>query len=89
VPPDEDRVEEVLSTVLRQAEAALAGERDPLTRIRGVGAILTTLETERLNLARLRAAAVRQLRVEGWSLGRIAQESGLSKARVAQIVRGP
>ena len=67
--------------------AHLASSGDPLTVTRQVGDFFGVLLGELERVADVRLRALSTLRDEGWSYDRIARASGLSKARVAQLVR--
>jgi DNA-directed RNA polymerase specialized sigma24 family protein len=74
--------------------AAIATEADnleasggPLAVIRAVGDAFAALDAELEVLAQVRLRAVAELRGEGWTYDRIAEATGLSKARVAQLSR--
>ena len=51
-----------------------------------VGDAFAALDRELEMLADVRLKAIRQLRSQGWSYDRIAEATGLSKGRVAQLV---
>lgn len=74
---------------MRAEAERLAAIDDPVTAARSVGDVFAALDTELERVARVRLAAVRALRQEGWSYTRIALATGLSKGRVAQLVRDP
>ena len=78
-----------LRDALRDEAARLGDIEDPVTAARAVGDAFAALDTELERLARVRLAAVRALRREGWSYARIAAATGVSKGRVAQLVRDP
>jgi uncharacterized protein YerC len=52
-----------------------------------VGRQLALLEAHRAALADQRLVALAILRADRWSYARIARETGLSKARIAQLSR--
>jgi hypothetical protein len=54
---------------------------------RAVGDTFAALDAELERIAQVRLHAVRRLRAQGWSYDRIAEATGLSKGRVAQLVR--
>lgn len=56
-------------------------------RVLGVCDVLATLEAEHERLHKLRLQAVGSLRETGLSYDGIARATGLSKSRVAQLVR--
>lgn len=59
---------------------------DPLDRAHAAAQWATTADGLVSFLADLRARALAELHVEGWSYGRIAEATGLSRARVQQLV---
>jgi DNA-directed RNA polymerase specialized sigma24 family protein len=74
--------------------AALAQEAErleqagtPVEVIRGVGDAFAALDEELAQFAAVRLRAVEHLRGEGWTYARISKATGLSEARVAQLVR--
>ena len=74
----------------RQSTPDLAGLRrirNPERRIGAVSERLAQIRTLELALTELRDATVRELRGLGWSHGKIATATGLTRARVAQISR--
>jgi len=70
---------------MRAESRRLADLRDPVTVITAVGDTFAALDAELERIARVRLAAVRRLRTDGWSYDRIAAATGLSKGRVAQL----
>ncbi len=82
-----------LSREVRQALRAetmrLDGMSDPLRQAKAVGDFFAALDAELEAVAMVRLQAVRELRALGWSYDRIARETGLSKGRVAQLVKDP
>jgi DNA-directed RNA polymerase specialized sigma24 family protein len=79
----------VLSAEVKQALRAEA-ERlddggDDVAIVRAVGDAFAALDTELERIAKVRRRAVRRLRRQGWSYDRIAEATGLSKGRVAQL----
>ena len=71
-----------------RAEAdRLAAIDDPLTAIRAVGDAFAAFDDELARFAQVRLEAVHELRRAGWGYGRIAEATGLSKGRVAQLSR--
>ena len=66
---------------------ALGAVVDPADRVRAVNDFFAQLDAELEQFADVRFEAVTQLRAEGLSYDRIAEATGLSKARVAQLVR--
>lgn len=59
---------------------------DPVDTIRGVRDAFAAMEIELGRLATVRLEALAKLRADGWSYDRIAEATGLSKGRVAQLV---
>ena len=59
---------------------------DPVDTIRGVSAAFSAMDVELGRFATVRLEAIAKLRAEGWSYDRIADATGLSKGRVAQLV---
>ena len=78
-----------LQAALQGEADRLGGIEDPVLAARAVGDVFAALDAELEQIARVRFAAVRALRREGWSYDRIALATGLSKGRVAQLVRDP
>jgi DNA-directed RNA polymerase specialized sigma24 family protein len=61
---------------------------DPFLRAKGISWLLDSIQTELLpNASAARVAAVRQLRLEGYTLAEIAAELGLSRARIDMIAK--
>jgi len=83
-PPTADHA---VRRALRDTSADLERLPDPVTRIVAANLVMAAVDEELSTLAQIRIAAVHELRGLGWSLGRIAAATGLSKARVAQIAR--
>ncbi|GAB3868898.1 hypothetical protein GCM10028801_45490 [Nocardioides maradonensis] len=65
----------------------LKGLGDPVARIRTATVLLGQIEAFREEVAKVRLAAVAELRAAGWSYNRIARAAGLSKSRIAQLSR--
>jgi DNA-directed RNA polymerase specialized sigma24 family protein len=80
---------EELRGALREEAVRLAAIAGPVERGRAVGDVFAALDPELETLAQVRYAAVRQLRRDGWSYQAIADAMGVSKGRVAQIVKDP
>jgi DNA-directed RNA polymerase specialized sigma24 family protein len=82
-----------LSEAAREAFRAevdhLAAIKDPAEAIRAVGDAFAALDAELDALALVRLRAVQALRDEGWSYQDIADATGISKGRVAQLARDP
>lgn len=72
---------------LREEASRLEEIEDPLATIRGVGDFFAAIDHELERIAEVRLRAVGALRQQGWSYDRIAAATGLSKGRVAQLVR--
>ena len=72
---------------LREEADRLEEVEDPLATIRGVGDFFAAIDHELERIAEVRLRAVGALRQQGWSYDRIAAATGLSKGRVAQLVR--
>jgi hypothetical protein len=71
------------------AEAdALRANDGPLERIQAVNDFYAQLDFELEQIAAVRLEAIKELRREGWSYDQLAQATGLSKTRVAQLARG-
>jgi DNA-directed RNA polymerase specialized sigma24 family protein len=67
--------------------ARLAALDDPISQVRAVGDFFAALDEELEKVAEVRLAAVTALRRQGMSYDRIAEATGLSKPRVAQLSR--
>lgn len=76
-----------LRDALRAEAARLSSLDDPIEAARAVGDLYAALDRELDRVAAVRLKAVRQLRRSGWSYDRIAEATGLSKGRVAQLVK--
>lgn len=80
-----------LSNEFREAVAVEAQRLrdlgDPIEVIRGVADAFAAMDRELEQFAQVRLDAIRDLREEGYSYDRIALTTGLSKGRVAQLVR--
>lgn len=71
-----------------EAEAESLSQIDgPVATIEAVGNTFAALDDALAEIAVVRLRAVAHLRGEGWSYSRIAQASGLTKQRVAQLAR--
>lgn len=68
--------------------ARLAQNPHPVETIRGVTSFLAAMREELERVAALRSRALEAARENGASYDLIARATGLSKARVAQLVRG-
>ncbi|KQV63404.1 hypothetical protein ASC64_17615 [Nocardioides sp. Root122] len=70
------------------AEAArLDGLDDDLATIRATGEVFNALDDAILAIGEPRLRALVRLRAQGWSYNRLVDATGLSKTRVAQLVR--
>src|SRR5690349_4642321 len=70
---------------LRAEAARLNDLDDEVSIVRAVGDAFAALDSELERIARVRLRAVHRLRRQGWSYDRIAEATGLSKGRVAQL----
>jgi DNA-directed RNA polymerase specialized sigma24 family protein len=59
---------------------------DPLDRYHRAGLEQQAAEALVTRMTNLRARCLAELNVDGWSYGKIARETGLSRARVQQLV---
>src|SRR4051794_23631713 len=76
-----------LRTAIKEEAGRLAKLDAPVEIVRAVGDAFAALDQELGVLADLRLRAMRELRREGWSYDRIATATGLSKGRVAQLIK--
>lgn len=76
-------------TALGEEVARLERIEEPAARSRAVGDLFAALDTELAAIAQVRYKAVREMRSDLMSYQRIADASGLSKGRVAQILKDP
>ncbi|MEZ0579294.1 hypothetical protein [Nocardioides sp. MH1] len=60
---------------------------DPLAVVAAVGDAFAALDDALEEIAVPRLRAIARLRAEGWTYERLAQVSGLSKGRIAQLAR--
>jgi DNA-directed RNA polymerase specialized sigma24 family protein len=60
----------------------------PLERLKAAGAAIEQARASMGALAKVRADAIEELRQDGWSLGRIARELGISRQQVHRLIRG-
>jgi DNA-directed RNA polymerase specialized sigma24 family protein len=74
---------------LRDEAKRLEAAGGPVEQVRAVGDAFAALDAELERVAKVRLRAVAQLRRDGWSYDRIAAATGLSKGRVAQLVKDP
>jgi hypothetical protein len=66
----------------------IATLEDPMLRALGVSWLLDSVQSELIpNVSAVRVAAVRQLRMEGFTLAEIGAELGLSRARIDKIAK--
>ena len=77
----------VLREALRSEVRRLRAEPSPVEQVRGVSDVLATLEAEYERLNALRLDAVVALRGEGLGYDAVATATGLSRSRVAQLLR--
>lgn len=78
-----------VAEALRAEAQRLEDVQDPLGTVRAVGDFFAAIDHELERIAEVRLRAVGVLREQGWSYDRIAAATGLSKGRVAQLVRDP
>jgi len=78
---------ERLRAALAAEGARLAKVKDPVEAIQAVVDFNAQLDLEVEFIIDVRRSAVRALRAEGWTYLRIAEATGLSESRVAQIAR--
>ncbi|TQJ49281.1 hypothetical protein FBY26_0959 [Phycicoccus sp. SLBN-51] len=70
------------------AEAArLEDVEDDLETIRATGQVFNALDDAILAIGEPRLRALARLRAQGWSYNRLVEATGLSKTRVAQLVK--
>jgi len=81
------RTSKGLRNAIREEAANLTAIADPAKRVRAVGDVFAALDAELAKLAEVRYEAVRDLRAQGLSYDKLALASGLSKSRVAHLVR--
>lgn len=60
---------------------------DDLATIRATGQVFNAFEDAILEIGEPRLRALARLRAQGWSYNRLVEATGLSKTRVAQLVR--
>jgi uncharacterized protein YerC len=76
---------------MREAIAAEAARLnaldDDLATIRATGEVFNALDDAILAIGEPRLRALVRLRAQGWSYNRLVDATGLSKTRVAQLVR--
>lgn len=78
-----------LRDALRAEVTRLQDIEEPQARARAVGDLFAALDTELARIAQVRYAAVREMRRQPMSYQSIADASGLSKGRVAQVLKDP
>jgi DNA-directed RNA polymerase specialized sigma24 family protein len=83
----EGALSERLRAALEAEGSRLAKVEDPVEAIRAVGDFNAQLDLELEFIVDVRRHAVRALREDGWTYQRIAEATGLSEARVAQLAR--
>lgn len=76
-----------LQSAIRAEAERLAAMPDPVLTTKAVGDLFAAIDRELDRVAKVRLKAVRELRRGGWSYDRIAAATGLSKGRVAQLVK--
>lgn len=77
-----------LRDAVRAEAARIADLHDPVAVIKATGDAFAALDVELERLAKVRLAAVNQLRKDAWSYDRIAAATGLSKTRIAKLSKG-
>lgn len=81
------RLSNELKTAIAHEAARLENVGGPAAVVRAVGDAFAALDGELEQLSQVRLRAVGHLRGEGWTYQRIADATGLSLARVAQLAR--
>lgn len=76
-----------LRNAVRDEAARLADIDDPVQAVTAVSDVLAALNDEIERIAAVRLEGVRTLRRRRWSYDRIAEATGLSKSRAAQLSR--
>ena len=76
-----------LREAVREEARRLAEGPDPVVVTKQVGNFFAAIDRELERVAKVRLGAIVAMRAQGWSYDRIAAETGLSKARVAQLVK--
>jgi DNA-directed RNA polymerase specialized sigma24 family protein len=59
----------------------------PAERLKAAGAAIEEARASMGKLAQIRAEAIAELRSEGWSLGRIAKELGVTRQQIHRLMR--
>jgi hypothetical protein len=77
----------VLERALTREAESLASIAEPIDRVQAANDFYAQLDYELEKVAKVRLEAIRELRATGWSYNRIAEATGLSKERVAQLAR--
>lgn len=83
--PNRNGVPDELRMAFRTEVERLDGLDDPIAVVRQAGDLIAGLDDEAEAIAAVRLNAVAMLREQDWSYDRIAEATGLSKARVAQL----
>lgn len=76
-----------LRDAIQEEARRLGGLDDAADAVRTVGDLFAQLDFELEVLAEVRLHAVQRLRRDGWTYARIAEATGLSEPRVAQLAR--
>lgn len=76
-----------LREAIKEEAQRLDELEDAVITVRSAGDFFAQLDLEMEAITEVRARAVRRLRSDGWAYTRIAAETGLSYARVAQLAR--
>lgn len=72
---------------LREEARRLTQLEDPVDRVKAVGDFFAALDRELARVANVRLTAIGQMHRSGMSYDTIAAATGLSKSRVAQLLR--
>ena len=78
-----EQMQEAISAEAARLDALV----DDLETIRATGQVFNALEDAILEIGEPRLRAIARLRADGWSYDRLVAATGLSKTRVAQLVR--
>lgn len=78
-----------LRAALRAEATALSQIKDPAKTVIAVGDVFAALDIELERLASVRVTAVRKMSADGLSYRQIAELTGLTKARVQQVIHDP
>jgi uncharacterized protein YerC len=76
-----------LRGALRAESKRIAALPEAVDVVKAVGDFFAAADAELERVAQVRLAAIRRLRADGWSYQRIADATGLSQARAAQLSR--